>query len=217
VATSADAVDWGLSHIAPTTIYSTVNRQSDPADLEATGGLIKSTDCSGFVTLCLRAIGIFDALYVPYNGSIYGFMYAGGRLTNVSNCPGTGVGGVSSLGKQDWKFLYKVLEWDMWSGNAISEAGAYISNLIDNDGIQKGDIIIRYPFAPTRSTKSAGHIAFINTFDGTDVTLLEALAPGPNSIGERTLSWEDALMEFNLILRPCPAGNTSQYPGPTYL
>lgn len=216
MATPEDAVDWGLAHIDAATKYSLNPRELDPTALTA-GGLIRFVDCSALITLCFRAVGLFDRLLVPAYGSTYAYMLAMGKLTNTQSSPGTGVGAKKNIGTKDWKRFQKLVEWDNTQDGNKYNASEYIYS-----GLQKGDILIRYPYSPGRDN-SQGHMAFVVNDYGGSLEVFEALpSPADPQVGLRYYEWygyapDDISSNFNLAVRPTPYNETPQPAGPTFV
>jgi hypothetical protein len=218
MATVADAVDWGLSHILPTAVYSAANRQIEPSNLLT--GMISKTDSSGFITLCLRATGLFDKLYIPSSGSSYAYMTACGPLTNVSTSPGVeGIGNKKDIGVQNWERIYKIVEWDRRYFDSSVAAMQYFLPEEGGTILEKGDVLIKYAYAPGQNS-GAGQMSFVKEATDEEVILLDAVSNpliGEPFIGERTRTWDDIVSNYNLAIRFYPTGNPHPSPGPTYL
>lgn len=216
MATSADAIDWGLAHIDSGTRYSLSPRETDLVQL-GPSGLIRFADCSSLIVLCLKAVGIFDRLYIPAYESTYAFMLAMGKLTNLPSSPGTGIGLKKPYGYQNWERFEKLAEWD----NTAEHPRELAYDLLQGN-LQKGDILIKYPFSPGRNN-AQGHMAFVVSDDGSTVELFEALpSPAEPEVGIHTYDWiyyDPSGLEsfFNLAVRPTPFNNTPHTPGPTFL
>lgn len=215
MATPEDAVDWGLAHIDAATKYSLNPRELDPTTLTA-GGLIRFVDCSALITLCFRAVGLFDRLLVPEYGSTYAYMLAMGKLTNTQSSPGTGVGAKKNIGLKDWTRFQKLVEWDNTQSSNRNSAYNYIYG-----SLQKGDILIKYPYSPGRDN-AQGRMAFVVSDDGSYVELFEALpSPADPQVGINTYEWDNypGNIEgiFNLAVRPTPYNETPHPTGPTFV
>lgn len=218
MATVSDAVDWGLTHILPTAVYSTDKRQLEPSKLPT--GMIGSTDSSGFITLCLKAVGLFDKLYIPSSGSSYAYMTACGPLTNVSTSPGTeGIGNKKNIGVRNWERIYKIVEWDRRYHSSAIAALLYLLPDEDVFLLEKGDVLIKYAYAPGQNSGS-GQMSFVMEVNNDEVILLDAIPNPPSGepyIGQRTRTWDDVVSTYNLAIRFYPTGNPNASPGPTYL